>query len=259
MASPLWLEQISKDLRLKKDTIDIWCISLDLDDPCLHLFEQVLSEEERSKAMRMRIEEPRKHYVAARAILRQIIATYMKEKPERLEFRYGPNDKPALAEEFSSTGITFNMSHSHGLALYGVTLEREIGVDIEKIRQDMAITDLAKRFFSTREYDKMIKLPAEQQVQGFFNCWTRKEAYLKSTGQGLKFPLSHFDVSLAPGEPAALLEHQTDPEQVSLWSIAELDVVPGYAAALSVEGKNFTISYKYLPRNRTDEHGSFKT
>jgi 4'-phosphopantetheinyl transferase len=197
----------------------------------------------------MRIEEPRKHYVAARAILRQIIAAYMEEKPERLEFQYGPNEKPALAEQFSSSGITFNMSHSYGLALYGVTLEREIGVDIEKIRQDMSITDLAKRFFSNREYEELIKLSAEQQKQGFFNCWTRKEAYLKATGQGLKFPLSHFDVSLTPGKPAAFLEHRTDPEQISLWSIVELDVGPGYAAALSVEGKDFTISYENLKRH----------
>ena len=259
MTSFFWLYNIPQDLQLEKDTVDIWCIPLDIDEASLVSFYQILSVEERSKAERMRIEAPRKHYVAARAIMRQIIAAYMKEKPERLEFQYGPNEKPALARAFSRTGITFNMSHSHGLALYGVTLEREIGVDIEKIRQDMSITDLAKRFFSNREYEELINLPAEQKEQGFFNCWTRKEAYLKSTGQGLKFPLSHFDVSLAPGEPAALLEHRTAPEQASLWSIAELDIGPGYAAALSVEGKDFTISYKYLPRNCTDEHGNFKT
>ena len=236
--------KIPRNLHLKKNTIDIWCVSLAVDEPRLMSLYQVLSEEERSKAERMRIHEPRKHYVAARAILRHIIAAYMNEKPESLEFQYGPNDKPALAGELSHKGITFNMSHSHGTALFGVTLEREVGVDIEKIRQDMSIIDLAKRFFSTREYEELMSLTAEDQTLGFFNCWTRKEAYLKATGQGLKFPLDNFDVSLSPGKPAELLEHRTDPEQVSIWAISELDLGPAYAAALAVEGKDFSVSYK---------------
>ena len=239
--------KIPKNLKLEKGVIDIWCVSLEVDEPRITSLYQVLSVEERSKAERMRIDKPRKHYVAARGILRQIIATYMNEKPENLKFQYGPNDKPALAGEFSRKGVTFNMSHSHGLALYGVTLQREIGVDIEKIRQDMSIIDLAKRFFSVKEYEELMNLPAEDRTLGFFNCWTRKESYLKATGQGLKFPLNHFDVSLSPGKPAALLRHHIDPEQVSLWTIAELDIGPAYAAALTVEGKDFSISYKHIP------------
>jgi 4'-phosphopantetheinyl transferase len=247
MTSPFYPDKIPRNLQLEKDTIDIWCVSLDVDEPRLMSLYQVLSVEERSKAERMRIDAPRKHYVAARAILRYIIAAYMHEKPESLEFQYGPNDKPALSSGFSNKGVTFNMSHSHGTALYGVALGREIGVDIEKIRQDMSIIDLAKRFFSSREFEELMSLPAEDQTLGFFNCWTRKEAYLKATGQGLKFPLDNFDVSLSPGKPAELLEHRTDPEEVSLWTIAELDLGPAYAAALTVEGKGFTVSCKGFP------------
>ncbi len=123
-------------------------------------------------------------------------------------------------------------------------LEREIGADIEKMREDMNLADISKRFFSSREYQELIALPVEQQKRGFFNCWTRKEAYLKATGQGLTFPLSQFDMSLSPGEPAAMIAHHSDPGQVSIWSIVDLDVGPDYAAAIAVEGKGFILSYK---------------
>ena len=243
-------DDMPQGLQLKKNTIDVWFMSLDIDESCLESFLGILSEEEHVKARRMRIEKYRKHYVAARGLLRQIIAKYMNEAPERLEFQYGQDGKPALAEAFSSTGLTFNLSHSHGLALVCIACERAIGVDIEKIRHDKSVTEIAKRFFSNREYEALIRLPAEQRKQGFYKCWTRKEAYLKATGTGLVFPLDRFDVSLTPGEPAALLGHRTDPEQVSMWSIVDLDAGPDYAAALAVAGKDFTVKRQSGVRNQ---------
>lgn len=244
MNNPLSFENIPQDVPLKKDNVDVWCVSIDVDESILGSLKQTLSEEEREKARRMRIEKPRNYYMASRGLLRLILAAYVKQPPEQLEFEYGPDGKPALSDKLNNMGITFNVSHSHGLALCCVTHKREIGADIEKMREDMEITDIAKRFFSSREYEELIKLPLKHQKRGFFNCWTRKEAYLKATGQGLTFPLSQFDMSLTPGEPAAMIAHQSDPGQVSMWSIVDLDVGPDYAAAIAVEGKGFTISYK---------------
>jgi len=249
MNTPLGFENIPKHVHLKKDSVDVWCVSLDVDESFLDSVKRTLSEEELEKASRMRIEKPRKYYMASRGLLRQILAAYVKQAPGLLEFEYGPNGKPTLSENSNNMGITFNVSHSHGLALCCVTRKREIGADIEKMRDDMQLADISKRFFSSREHEELVKLPVEHQKRGFFNCWTRKEAYLKATGQGLTFPLSHFDMSLTPGEPAAMIAHQSDPGQISLWSIVDLDVGPDYAAAIAVEGKGFTISYKKLPRN----------
>jgi len=244
MNNPLSPYKVSQNIQLKNDNVDVWCVSLEVDKSCLSSLQQSLSEDERMKAGRMRFKNKRDDYVAARGLLRLIIAAYLKEKPERLGFQYGPHGKPELAKEFIGTGLTFNMSHSHGLAVYGVGHKRVLGVDIEKIRSDMSFTKIAKRFFSPLEFETLQKLPAEQQKQGFFTCWTRKEAYIKAIGQGLFFPLNRFDVSLVPGEPAALLADRKDPRQVSRWTIVNLDVDPNYAAALVVEGKEITVSVK---------------
>ena len=101
--------------------------------------------------------------------------------------------------------IRFNVSHSHGIALYAVTRGREVGIDLERIRSDLAVAEIAERFFSRREIAMLRTLPIEAQRQAFFRCWTRKEAYIKARGEGLSLPLDQFDVSLAPGEPAAVL------------------------------------------------------
>jgi 4'-phosphopantetheinyl transferase len=117
-----------------------------------------------------------------------------------------------------------------------------VGIDLEYIRSDLQVEQLAERFFSRREIATLRTLPPEVQRQAFFLCWTRKEAYLKARGEGLSLPLDQFDVSLIPGEPAALLSTQRDPYEVSRWSLQELTPAPGYAAALAVEGHGWGLA-----------------
>jgi 4'-phosphopantetheinyl transferase len=128
------------------------------------------------------------------------------------------------------------------VALYAVTRGREIGIDLECIRFDLEVEKIAERFFSRREAATLRTLPPEVQRQAFFLCWTRKEAYFKARGEGLSLPLDQFDVSLIPGEPAALLSTQRDPYEVSRWSLQELTPAPGYAAALAVEGHGWGLA-----------------
>ncbi len=244
MDATLYQDKTPLDLQLIKNNVDVWTVSLNMDETAFSSLLHSLSEDERTKAGRMRIEKPRKYYVAARGLLRLILAAYLSEQPENLEFQYGPHGKPALADGFQTTGITFNMSHSHGMALYGVSLERPLGVDIEKIREDMSFDRIAKRFFSSREYEALKRLPADQLKYGFFNCWTRKEAYIKAKGEGLSSLISRFAVSLAPGEPAALVEHQLDAGEITRWSVRDLDVGPDYSAALAVEGQGVTVTMR---------------
>jgi 4'-phosphopantetheinyl transferase len=244
MNTRFFQDRIPHDIQLKNDNVDVWCVSLLMDAFSLNSVRNFLAEDERMKADRLRFKRVREDYVAARGLLRLILATYLNVQPKELEFQYGQHGKPALADELSHTGITFNMSHSHGMALYCVGLEQELGADIEKIREDMSFEKIAKRFFSSLEYEALQKLPDDQLKYGFFNCWTRKEAYIKAKGEGLSSLISRFAVSLAPGEPAALLDHQLDAGEVNRWSIMDLDVGPGYTAALAVEGKGVTVTQK---------------
>jgi 4'-phosphopantetheinyl transferase len=213
----------------------VWCVSLEVDKASLESFQQLLSKEERNKIKRLRFEKARNNFIAARYYLRHIVAPILNANPEDLEFQYGPYGKPLLAGKFESTGTCFNMSHSHGLALYAVTPGQAVGVDIEKVRPDLDCIKIAERYFSPQEVEALRRLSKDQQRQGFFNCWTRKEAYLKGKGEGFSSPADQVHVSLAPGEPAALLGHRLDPSEVSKWSIEDLDVGRGYTAALAVE------------------------
>jgi 4'-phosphopantetheinyl transferase len=125
-----------------------------------------------------------------------------------------------------------------------------VGIDLERVRFDLAVVEIAERFFSQREVAILRALPADEQRQAFFRCWTRKEAYIKARGEGLSLPLDQFDVSLAPGEPAAVLGTQRDPSEAARWSLLELDPAPGYVAALAVEGRSWRLTCWQWPDPR---------
>jgi 4'-phosphopantetheinyl transferase len=125
-----------------------------------------------------------------------------------------------------------------------------VGIDLERIRFDLAVLEIAERFFSRRELAMLRALPTELQREAFYRCWTRKEAYIKARGEGLSLPLDQFDVSLAPGEPAAVLGTQHDPSEASRWSLRELTPAPGYFAALAVEGHDWGLTCWQWPDPR---------
>jgi 4'-phosphopantetheinyl transferase len=137
--------------------------------------------------------------------------------------------------------LVFNVSHSHGIALYAITREREVGVDVEYVRHDMAGESIAERFFSAQEVARLRALPAEAQPLAFFNCWTRKEAFIKAIGEGLSFPLDQFEVSLDAKEPSAMVSLRDGPRETSRWSLRALPVGEGYVAALVVEGHEWRL------------------
>jgi Phosphopantetheinyl transferase len=109
------------------------------------------------------------------------------------------------------------------------------------MRPEVAEEQIAERFFSSCEVTALRALPAGQQTEAFFNCWTRKEAYIKARGEGLSLPLDQFGVSLVPGEPAALLHTAMAADEASRWSMIELAAGAGYKAALVVEGSGWQL------------------
>jgi 4'-phosphopantetheinyl transferase len=243
MDLPYYSEPLHQEI-VCKDNVHVWCVSLDVDAKRANSFMQILAEDERARAQRIRIENSRRYYVAARGFLRMIVSAYLKKRPEHLEFQYNQHGKPAILSGSDYTGISFNMSHSHGVALYGIALDRTLGVDIEKIRVDMPHVKIAKRFFSAQEYEALLTLPPEQQTHAFFSCWTRKEAYLKARGEGISSSLRSFSVSFLPGEAPALIDHPLGFQEISRWSVINIDVGPDYKAALVIEGQAASFSRK---------------
>ena len=210
-----------------------------LDGRWTRSLELSLSEDDRGRAARFKFEGDRHRFVMARACLRTVLARYLKTNAAGLQFNLGPFGKPALPPDSNILDLRFNLSHSHQLALIAITRGREVGVDVEFMRADFASDEVAEHFFSPAEVKQLVRIPARTKTRSFFNCWTRKEAYIKARGEGLAHPLDQFDVSFAPGEPAGLFDSRLDPAEVSRWSFEDLSPHPAYAAALAVDG-NFS-------------------
>lgn len=221
--------------------VHVWLAELEQPEGTLQHLRRFLADDELSRAQRFYFERDRRHFIAARGVLRALLSTYLHMPPAAVQFTYGPRGKPALAAAHAAERLFFNLSHSHELALYAVTHEREIGVDIEWMRPLDDAESIATHFFSAREQAALRSLPAHLKHQGFFNCWTRKEAYIKATGEGLSQPLDAFDVSLVPGESARLLSVLGKPGEVERWSLQALQPPAGYAAALAVEGSGWQV------------------
>jgi 4'-phosphopantetheinyl transferase len=232
---------------LTAENVHVWRIPLEIGHSMLLRLRDTLTDDERQRADRFHFDKDRRHFTAGRGTLRLILAHYLRLRPEAIRFSYTSYGKPFLAGE--SETLRFNLTHSHELALLAVTLGRDIGVDIEHIRDNLERDGelLAERFFSPREVAALRSLPAELRREAFFHCWTRKEAYIKANGQGLSLPLDQFDVSLHPGEPAALLATQHDPAQAQRWSLVSLAPAEGYVGALAVEGHSWRLTCGHWP------------
>lgn len=221
---------------LAEDEVHVWCASLEQGQACVQALREHLDEAERAKADRFHFEKDRRHYTVGRGVLRDLLGRYLRVPPARVIFSYNSYGKPALAGPFAAGDLRFNMSHSGGVGLFAFTRGREAGVDVEALREDFASREVAQHFFSGREVSALCAVPPEQYTRAFFNCWTRKEAYIKALGEGLSHPLDSFAVSLTPGEPARLLSTDRDPREAERWSLFDITSLQGFAAALAVEG-----------------------
>lgn len=224
------------DLSLAGNEIHLWQASLDLPALPVQNLRQTLAADELGRAKRFHFQKDRERFIVTRGVLRAILSRYLHIAPQQLRFTYSPYGKPALAHETGGDTLCFNLSHSHDLALYAITRNRQVGIDLEYLRALPDMEQVAQRFFSAQENSVLDTLPQNQRLEAFFNCWTRKEAYIKARGEGLSFRLDQFDVSLMPGEPAALLTVRGDSCEAARWSLQELEPAPGYVAALAVEG-----------------------
>jgi 4'-phosphopantetheinyl transferase len=218
---------------IQKNEVHVWTINLGPPAIEMEQLYALLSDDERVRAGRFSFAEHANRYTVARANLRRTLSRYTDVAPSLLQFQYTANGKPFLA----NAPIRFNLSHSADLAVVAVTRDREVGIDVERIRRDNDLLDVAERYFAPVERAALRSLTAEDRCFGFFRCWTRKEAYLKARGEGLSMDLHSFSVSLGPpNEPAALIASAEGPAELGRWKFAHLNLQAGYAAALAVEG-----------------------
>ena len=209
--------------------IDLFVFSLDLVDDELKALEAHLSSEERERGRRLVDDIDRRRHTAGRGRLREILSSYAGVAPADVSFRYGERGKPYLA---NGRPTFFNLTHSAHLAAVAVSPDLELGVDIERLRG--VRPDLPKRYFSDEEAAALSALHGDAWQATFFRCWTRKEAFIKAIGLGMRQPLKSFSVSLLEDEPARLEWLEDDDRAPCNWTLIDFAPADGFAGAVAV-------------------------
>ena len=230
-------------ITLPANEVHVWKASLERPASLVARLRQLLTEDELARADRFHFDKDRNHFTVGRGLLRLLLSQYLDLRPGSVQFDYGHQGKPSLKDSDieQKHRLQFNLSHSKNIVLYAVTLQRELGVDVEYHRELKDLESMARFSFSPQENAMLRQVPATLQLKAFYNCWTRKEAYIKALGDGLAHPLHQFDVSLIPGEPAQLLRAERSETEKSRWLLKEIYPEKGYTAALCVEGHDWQL------------------
>ena len=229
---------------LADDEVHVWQVDLLAWEKEAESLFELLDSEERERATRFKFPAPRNQFVISRALLRRALGAYSRMDEREVRFRTTANGKPELA---ANSDLRFNLSHTQGATVFAVIRHRQVGVDVERIRQDTNALELAERFFSRPEVEWLRSQPASDLLASFFSCWTAKEAYIKAQGEGLSLPLGSFGVLPTPGGCELQLRVYEDPEESKRWSMRRLDLGPGLRAALAVEGESCRVRLGQWP------------
>ena len=225
---------------LPDNEVHVWTARMDVRSEVRAALRVTLDCDENERAERFAFARDRDRFIVRRGVLRQILAAYLGAEPGHLRFSHGKYGKPALDGVAMSDPLRFNVSRSRDLAVVAVARSRELGVDVEYLDADRADEQVAQRYFARRELVDLNALSGRAWLRGFFDCWTRKEAYLKARGEGLSFPLDAFEVSLSPGDPPALVRSRAGPAEADRWTMRTLDYGDDWAACLIAEGHSWS-------------------
>ena len=235
------------ELELPRGEVHVWRASLDATGTGgAEGFAQLLdclSREERERGSRYLSAAHGRDFLAARGLLRQLLSRYLRSEPAALQFTYGPHGKPALANA-GADWLRFNVSHSGRVVVYVVARDREVGVDVEQLRPELATWQLASAFFAEAEVRALRQFGDKLRPDAFFACWTRKEAYVKATGEGLFVGLDSFEVPVA-ADPTPDLQTPLS-SNGSVWCVRSLDAGNTYAAACAAQGMDWQLRFWHL-------------
>jgi 4'-phosphopantetheinyl transferase len=228
-------------LQLHLDEVHVWRAWLDLPPLEIVSIKVTVSNTEMERAEKFHFQNDRNRFIAAHSYLRQVLARYLDLEPDEICYTYNEHGKPELDPGFDQ--LRFNLSHSKSVGLIAVTMKSRIGVDVELIKHNKDIKQIAQRFFSPGEIEQLLNQPDSQHDEAFFRCWTRKEAYLKALGVGMLIPLNQFEVDFAPGVPPRIKHTVGKESEAARWSLYHINPKEKYIGALAVEGKSAEIRF----------------
>jgi 4'-phosphopantetheinyl transferase len=224
---------------LPPDAVHVWCAALDPLPERVRQHAELLSSDELARAARLRSMEHRRRFVVAHGVLRQILARYVAGDPLQLRFRSGPQGKPRLVGSAGDHRLSFNLSHCAEIALVAVAQARELGVDVERLQSVDQADDIAARYLCLAEQETLGATPEDAKARLLLTYWTRKEALLKATGDGLTMPLDRLDVSGIAGALPRVLTIPDGSGVMRPLAVVDLKPAVGYVGALAVEGRGW--------------------
>ncbi len=223
--------------------VHLW--SADLKPPSARVAQLrlLLTAGEKQRADRFHFDRHRRRFIVRRGVLRLLMAAYLGRRPEEVRFGEGEKGKPFVTQAATAAeSLHFNLSDSKDLAVFAVTRGAELGVDVEVLRPMPDAQSIAESFFSAEEQERLRRVPPERKARAFFNCWTRKEAYIKAIGEGLSEPLDRFSVTLLLDEARRLVHLGGDRERARGWTLHHLVPEAGAVGALALEGAGWRVT-----------------
>lgn len=243
------LGALSKGLRLRIGSreLHLWFVRAGPTTRQVARLYRILSRDEVQRASAFRFEKDANSFILARGLLRVLVATYIGQVPEEVSFQYGPKGKPELRQaDTTLLSLYFSLAHSSDCFAYAFTNSCQVGVDVEHVRRMCDAESIARQFFCKEECQELFDVDMEERTEAFFNCWTRKEAYLKAIGQGLSGSLNKFRVSLTPGSVARFM-YFGDGRLISPWTLLHLVPFPGYIGAVAAASDNLVVDQRRFP------------
>lgn len=236
----MWRAYLNQDLTMACGELHIWSVRINDHNDRLEKYWQLLNEQEIQKARAFKFIKDRRCFIIARGALRSLLGSYLHISPGGIEFKYGPYGKPCIQD---TRMINFNISHSRNMILLGFVKKATIGIDIEYTKREVDVKKIAKHFFSKEEISSLAAIDEPYQLGAFYNCWTRKEAFIKALGSGLSFPLDQFVVSLDDASKARLIETKWDIYEKEKWTLQAIKPEEDYIGAVSVKGEINDVHY----------------
>ena len=239
----MWTTFSNQQLFLQPNQVHIWSVCKSTHEDRLPIYWELLNVEEQERALKFRFLKDRYCFIIARGVLRKLLSIYLGMAPAEIKFQFGDNGKPYVNHP---SDINFNISHSGDTILLGFVQKYSIGVDVEYTKREIDVKRIAQLFFAEEEVASLFALDQAYHKQAFYNCWTRKEAFIKAVGSGLSFPLDQFVVSLDSTEEATLIDTKWDKKEKEKWVLNAIEPGKNYIGAVSVKGTVSAIqSWRY--------------
>lgn len=218
---------------VNSDVVDVWSAEVSESPDVVEFLSSLLDRRESGRAAAYRFDRDRNRYVVARGILRLLLMRYTGVPARAVTFCCGANGKPSMAPHDGARSIHFNVSHSASLVAYAFTTAGPVGIDVERLRPIEDAQAVARRFFSPVEYAELMSVDPSQFARAFLTIWTRKEACVKETGEGLSRDPRRVEVSLRPAVSRARIE-TSNGEETASWHVHDLGLNPSYVGAVAI-------------------------